>query len=115
IDQSLIGRILDTLPIRLELVGLEKIGQGAQQRFAVDLFLALAGNEIVGERLIVDAALPIQRTDRQFFLDTKAGDPGELDQVAAVAALGELGEAAEAADAKQIWLVLIGARMRRIG
>src|SRR5262249_60905658 len=98
VDKSCIGRVFDALPVGLEIVSFEEFGQCAQQRLAVDLFLALAGNEIVDERPITDAALPIERADRQFFLNAKASNAAELDQITAVPALGELGDAAEAAD-----------------
>ncbi len=50
VDQRLVGRALDALPVGLEIVGLEESGQRFEQRLAVDLVLALAGDEIVGER-----------------------------------------------------------------
>src|SRR5262249_19850312 len=77
--------------------------------------LALAGDKIVNKGLIADAALPVWRADRQFFLDAKAGNAGELDQIAAVATLGKLSEAADAAEPKQIRLVRVGPRVRLIG
>ncbi len=85
-----------------------------QNRLAVDLVLALAGHEIVRERRVGHAALPVAGRDLRLLLDAEARHAGELDQVAAVAGFGELGDAADAADAKQVRPVL-GAGMRRIG
>ena len=98
IDQRLVRRLLDAVPVGLQLVGLEEGAQRRQQRLAVDRVLALARDEIVGERRVGDAALAIGRRDRQLLLDAEARDAGELEQIAAVAALGELGDAADAAD-----------------
>ena len=59
VDQRLVRRVLDALPIGLEVVGLEERRQRPQQALAIDLVLALAGDEIVGERRIGHAALPV--------------------------------------------------------
>ena len=93
----------------LRLLALRNVGERCEQRLAVDLLLALAGDEIVGEGLIGDAALPIGRVATvELLLDAEARDAGELDQVAAVAGLGELGDAADAADLEQIAACLSG-------
>ena len=109
----LVRRALDALPVGLEIVGLEERRQRFEHRLAVDLVLALARDEIVGERLVGDAALAIGGRDLELLLDAEARDAGELQQIAAVAGLGELGDAADAADLEQRRLVL-GAGMRRI-
>src|SRR5262249_26948968 len=109
------GSVLDPFPIGLEVVRLEEVGERAQQGLAVDLVLALARGEVVDERLVGDAALPVGRADGKLFLEAKTGDTGELDQITAVAALGELGDAPDAADAEQMRLALVGSSMDRIG
>ena len=89
----------------LRLLALRKSRSASEQRRAVDLLLALARDEIVGERRVGDAALAIGGRDAEFFLDAEARDAGELEQIAAVAGFGELGDAADAADLEQLRLV----------
>ncbi len=114
VNQGLVGRILDAVPIRLEIVRLEEIGERVQQARAVDLILALASGEIVDEWRVGDAALAIERGDVKLLLDAEAGNPGKLQQIPPVAGLGDLGDASDAADFEQVRLV-VGPRMRRVG
>src|SRR6202042_2830506 len=109
------GRAFDALPIGLEIVGLEKRRERAQQRLAVHLVLALARGKIVDERMIAYPALAVGCRDIEFLLDPIARDAGQLNEIAAIATLGELRHAPDTADAEQIRLVLIRPRMRSIG
>src|SRR5262249_18137246 len=110
----LVGRVFDSLPVGLEIVGFEKIGERPQQARAVDVILALAGGEIVDEGGIAHPALAIGRRHRELLVDAKAGNAGELEEIAAVAGLGDLGDAADAADLVEVGLAL-GSGMRRVG
>ena len=76
IDQRFIGGLFDTFPVGLEIVGLEKIGQRGEQRVAVDRILALARDEIVSERRISDAALPVLCRDLELLFDAEARNTG---------------------------------------
>ena len=69
VDQRLVRRLVDAVPVGLEIVGLEEVAQRREQRLAVDRVLALARDEVVGERRKGDAALPVGGLDRQFVLD----------------------------------------------
>src|SRR5947208_1049701 len=57
VDERLVGRILDALPIGLEIVGLEKIGKRAQQRLSIDLLLTLTRGKVANEWRIGHATL----------------------------------------------------------
>src|ERR1700731_5125233 len=98
IDQCLIGRALDPIPMALEMVRLEKIGERAQHAVAIDGILALARGEIVDERIVAYATLAVRRRGADFLLDTEAGDAGELEEIAAVSGFGELGDSPDTAD-----------------
>ena len=97
----------------LRLLALRNAWSASSSDLRSTCVLALARDEIVGERHGRDAALAIGGRDVQLLLDAEARDAGELEQIAAVAALGELGDAADAADLEQERLVL-GAGMRRV-
>ena len=117
VDQRLVRRVLDAVPVGLQIIGLA--GNSDSERsncLRSTCVLALARDEIVGERRIGDAALPVGGRDLQFLLDAEARNAGELQQIAAIAALGDLGDASDAADLEQIRLVLrSGMRRCRAG
>ena len=65
-------------PRLLGAVGLEEIGERAQEARTVDLVLSLARLEIAGERRVAHAALTVGGIDAQLVFDVKTRDAGEL-------------------------------------
>src|SRR5262245_16001696 len=61
IDQPLAGGAVDAIPVRVEVARGEIILERGEKTRAIDLLLAAAGNEVVGEGRAVDLADPERR------------------------------------------------------
>src|SRR5262245_48903832 len=89
IDQALAGSTVDAIPVRVEVARGEIILERGEKTRAIDLLLAAAGDEVVGEGCAVDLADPERRVAGDIGADDKSGDARQRDHDAAVVVLGE--------------------------
>ena len=102
VDEGLVRRLVDALPIDPHVGGLDEIAQGRDTPARSTASSPARATKSAAIRLEAHPALTIGRRRRKLLLDREPRDADERDEIAAVAGLGELRDAARAPDLVQL-------------
>src|SRR5262249_15021715 len=101
VDQTLVARAVDAIPISTEIVGDQIVAQRGEQARPVDILFAKAGPEVAGKIPKANLASAERLVSYDIMQNREPGDAVERDHPPAVIALAESGNAPDATDAPQ--------------